>query len=153
MIGSYNDKDLNYIEKNLPANIEFEITYRSGMDTIFSSNDNIDRNVLAMVDMLGDIIAYKTGGCLKPITIHGHDKYIEDDAFQLVDSLFHAVQSVFYDDKSGSAYTVYLNDDKLTPEAKEVVDNLRNEGFLYELSIYTQYNDVTNGYGLLVSVG
>jgi hypothetical protein len=136
MRGSYNYKKLEKLKANLPSGIDFSIDYRKGNDDVFSvKKGKVCDFVLAVVDTIADKMFYEAGNYLEPVTTNGFTKLISNDCLYLVDSLFHAVESVWYDDKSCAYYEVFLNEDKLTKKGREIWLSLKKSECYFELDV------------------
>ncbi len=148
--GTYDQEKLRILRENLPSGIEFAIDYRKGDDDLFSlEKGKVDNNVLAIVDCLADKMFHEAGEYQVPLTKNGCSKFIPTNCFYLVDSLFHAVDSVFYDDKSCAYYEVNINESKLTKEGLAVLSQLKKEEYCIEVDILLGGDD---GYSLSGSV-
>ncbi len=148
---SYSSKHLKKLKAGVPSNIEFPIDYRKGEDEIFSvKHDKVSKQVLAVIDTVADKMFYEAGLYLEPVTTNGFLKFLPGDCMHLVDSLYHAVHSVSYDDKSCAYYQVNLNEDQLTKKGREVLSELKKSNYSFQIDMGSCGED---GYVLSASLG
>ncbi|EKO3695192.1 hypothetical protein P0F02_003336 [Vibrio metschnikovii] len=139
--------------------IRFNIVYRRGEDDYFSTKEGrCSNNVIALIDYINVQLMYEADSFSSPITIFG--THSSNQVAYSVDHLIYAVSSVFYDDKSGSSYTIYFDEDKLTELGRDIVNQFRQKSFLAEVSIgpdpdenLTEEELYMSGYALFADIG
>ena len=139
--------------------VRFGIDYRRGKDSYFSTKEGkCSSDVVALIDYLNVQLMYEADSFFSPITIFG--KRSTNQRAYSIDHVIYAISSVFYDDKSGSSYTIYLDEDKLTQLGKDIVNQFRKKSFLAQISIgpdpdgnLTEEELYMAGYALFADIG
>jgi len=138
--------------------VEFSIVCRRGEDLHFSTKENkCDSEIVALIDRLTVEVMYKLDCFMVPATVYG-SKPTTEYPFS-IDHLIYAVESIFYDDKSGSFYSVTFNAGKLTNIANKKIKELSQQGFSVDAGMNYNKNELLNdkngysdGYAIFLSL-
>lgn len=108
---SYYGDRLDEIKRRLKP-VSFPLIKRFGDDSVFDFKAGFKSDVLALIDYMSAKIFHENDDYSKPLTVMSENQYLKSHGFVL-DHLLYAVDYVFYDDKNGCSYNVYLDKVKL----------------------------------------
>lgn len=135
---SYDSTRIDSVLSRLTMDVEFNIDYQRGEDRFFSTKEGkVSSDIVALIDCLSTQLLYKLDCFEEPLTVYALND-IQEYGF-VIDHLIYAVSSVFFDDKSGAWYEVYIDDSKLTPKGLELVNKLRADNYSVDVGMYEDY--------------
>lgn len=136
---SYYGDRLDDIKRRLKP-VSFPLIRRVGDDSVFDFKDGFKSDILALIDYMSASIFYKLDSYSAPLTTMSDNTYLTSHGFVL-DHLLYAVDYVFYDDKNGCSYNVYLNKSKLNRSIVAKIVSMINDdkANMFDIGMHEDY--------------